>query len=117
MVTEPSLWMRTSMSVWNSAYATSTPLAFTFFTKSRYSSFAPSGFSAAVKLGCLPLWDAGVSIGVVSKVLGHSRISTTADRYVRPFEDEKRTAAAVFAASVEPGKDVTRTHKKFQKTG
>jgi integrase len=35
----------------------------------------------------------GVPIEVVSKRLGHSRISTTHDLYVRPDEDAQRGAA------------------------
>jgi len=44
----------------------------------------------------------GIDVALVSKSLGHSRISTTVDAYVKPLEQAKKGAAEVFASVVVP---------------
>lgn len=47
--------------------------------------------------------EGGIDVAVISRGLGHSRISTTVDRYVRPLEAARMSAAAAFAAAIEAG--------------
>jgi len=42
----------------------------------------------------------GVPVEVISKRLGHSRISTTMDLYVHPSDEQQRSAADVFGRLV-----------------
>lgn len=44
--------------------------------------------------------SSGVDVALVSKSLGHSRISTTVDAYIRPLEKAKEQAADLFAQVV-----------------
>jgi integrase len=48
------------------------------------------------------LLASGVDVAVVSKVLGHARISTTVNAYLRPMESMKAAAASVFADALGP---------------
>jgi len=57
---------------------------------------------------------AGVDVALVSKNLGHARISTTVDYYIIPLEDERKAAAAVYAAAIEEHN--TPTPKNLPKT-
>jgi integrase len=45
----------------------------------------------------------GVPVEVISKRLGHSRISTTMDLYVHPDRDQQRAAAATFGQLLAGG--------------
>jgi integrase len=47
--------------------------------------------------------EAGVPVEVVSKRLGHSRISTTLDLYVHPDEAQQRAASDVFERMLDEG--------------
>jgi integrase len=49
--------------------------------------------------------DAGVPVEVLSPLLGHSRVGTTLDRYVRPPKDKAKAAAQTFAAALEVPKN------------
>jgi integrase len=42
----------------------------------------------------------GVDVMLVSKNLGHARISTTVDNYVRPLEQQKQEASVLFATAL-----------------
>jgi integrase len=56
----------------------------------------------------------GVDVSLVSKDLGHSRISTTVDRYIKPLEDARKKAAQTFGDSLKPS---LSGHKKVTNLG
>ncbi len=45
--------------------------------------------------------SSGIDLATLSKNLGHSRTSTTADRYLRPLEEAKKKSAGIFATALD----------------
>jgi integrase len=46
--------------------------------------------------------SSGLDVALVSRTLGHARISTTVDAYIRPLEGARIKAAEAFAATIKP---------------
>ncbi|MDR2109568.1 MAG: site-specific integrase [Coriobacteriales bacterium] len=44
----------------------------------------------------------GIDVALVSRMLGHSKVSTTVDRYVRPLEAAQEAASALLSDAVRP---------------
>jgi integrase len=64
--------------------------------------------------------SSGIDVALVSKSLGHARISTTVNAYIRPLEDARRSAADAFAqvvGAVEPARMSRKSPENPVKNG
>jgi integrase len=62
----------------------------------------------------------GIDVALVSKMLGHKRVSTTVDRYIKPLESAKAEATARLADAImsqKLPKDSENSQKFPRKTG